>query len=216
MASPSRADWLIPASLIALAFIPVVAGTHRLVMLAGDGPITPENTRFFAAPLPVVLHIVSVAIYCLVGAFQFHPGFRRRSPAWHRRAGWVLVGAGLGSGLTGIWMAMTYAIVPADSALLHAFRLFFGVAMVVSIVLAVVAIRQRNLVGHQAWMGRAYAIGQGAGTQAVTQGFMFVLFGPPDELRLALMMGGAWVLNLAVAEWLLRRRPAPARQAAVA
>ena len=55
-------------------------------------------------------------------------------------------------------------------------------------------------------MRRAYAIGLGAGTQALTQLPALLLFGPPDHLRLALMMGAAWGINLAVAEGLIWRR----------
>lgn len=207
----SGADWLIPAALIALAFIPIVAGTFRLTMLAGGAAVTPENQRFFAAPVPVVLHIVSATLYCVVGAFQFAPGFRRNRPHWHRRAGRVLVGLGLVAALSGVWMALTYAIVPADTALLHGFRLFFGVAMAASIVLGFVAIRRRQVGVHQAWMRRAYAIGQGAGTQALSQIPLIMILGPLDPDTLALAMGGAWVLNLAVAEWLIRRQRRPPR-----
>jgi len=203
MAASHRAGWLIPSSLIALAFIPVVAGALRLLALSGGSPLTPDNARFFGAPLPVVLHIVSVTIFSLLGAFQFAPGFRRKWPDWHRTAGGVLVAAGLVAALSGLWMAMFYKVVPADSALLHGFRLFFGSAMAVSIVLGVLAIRRRDLAAHQAWMRRAYAIGMGAGTQALTQLPLILLFGPPDEITLALLMGAAWVLNLAVAECLI-------------
>ena len=102
-----------------------------LANLFADGaPLTPDNARFISAPIPVVLHIVSASIYTLLGALQFAPGFRRRRPDWHRAAGRVLVVAGLVATLSGLWMAMFYAIIPADSALLHAFRLFFGSAMV--------------------------------------------------------------------------------------
>jgi uncharacterized membrane protein len=205
MAASHRADRLIPAGLITLALIPVLAGMSRLVLLAGGGPLTPANARFFGAPVPVLLHIVTVTIYSLLGAFQFAPGFRRRWPRWHRAAGRILVVAGLGAALSGLWMAMFYAIVPADSALLHGFRLFFGSAMALSIVLGYRAIRQRDVARHQAWMRRAYAIGMGAGTQALTQLPLLLLFGVPDEFTLALMMGSAWVLNLAVAEWLIHR-----------
>jgi hypothetical protein len=200
------ADWLIPAGLIALAFIPVVAGTVRMTTLATGGEITPDNVRFFASPVPVVLHIISVTIYSLLGAFQFSPGFRRRWPAWHRAAGRILVVAGLVSALSGLWMAMFYAIVPADSPLLHAFRLFFGAAMAASIILGFVAIRQRKINVHQVWMRRAYAIGMGAGTQALIQIPLVMMFGKLNGIPLALAMGGAWMLNLAVAEWLIHRR----------
>lgn len=51
----SKAEWLIPAALIVLSLVPAVAGTFRLVELTGGAEITPDNARFFAAPLPVVL-----------------------------------------------------------------------------------------------------------------------------------------------------------------
>lgn len=216
MAASNRAVGLIPSSLIALAFIPVVAGVIRLSLLAGGGPLTPENARFIGAPVPVVLHIASVTLYSLLGAVQFAPGFRRRRPDWHRAAGRILAVAGLVAALSGLWMAMFYAIVPADSALLHAFRLVFGSAMAVSIVLGYLAIRRRDVIRHQNWMRRAYAIGMGAGTQALTQLPLLLLFGAPDELTLALMMGAAWVVNIAVAEWLIRRERLAAEPAALA
>ena len=204
--SSSAVDWLIPAGLLALAFIPIVAGAFRVTTLASHAEITPDNLRFFASPIPVLLHIVSVTTYSILGAFQFSPGFRRRRPDWHRAAGKILVGAGLVAALSGLWMAMFYAIVPADSALLHAFRLMFGTAMAVSIVLGFIAIRHGKVSVHQAWMRRAYAIGMGAGTQALTQIPLAMILGKLDALTLALAMGGAWVLNLAVAEWLIRRQ----------
>lgn len=210
MASPTKfetgTDWLIPTALIALAFIPGVAGIFRLATLVGGAEITAENARFFASPVPVVLHIFSVTIYCILGAFQFSPRFRRQRPGWHRAAGRILVGAGLVAALSGLWMAMFYAIVPADSTLLHGFRLFFGATMAVSIVLGFIAIRRRNVSQHQAWMRRAYAIGQGAGTQALTQIPLLIVFGKPDELTLALAMGGAWIFNLVIAEWLIQKK----------
>jgi uncharacterized membrane protein YozB (DUF420 family) len=108
--------------------------------------------------------------------------------------------------LSGIWMAMTYAIVPADTVLLHIFRLGAGGGMAVSLVLGYAAIRAGNVETHQGWMRRAYALGQGAGTQALTQLPIILLFGPLVGPSLALAMGGAWLLNLMVAEWLIRRR----------
>ena len=76
MTSSTKSEWLIPAGLIALSFFPVLAGTFRLIQLGGGAEITPDNARFFATPLPFVLHIISVTIYCVIGAFQFAPGFQ--------------------------------------------------------------------------------------------------------------------------------------------
>jgi hypothetical protein len=58
-------------------------------------------------------------------------------------------------------------------------------------------------------MMRAYALGLGAGTQMFTGLVMSLLVTPPTELSRALQDGAGWAINLAVAEWLIRRTPAP-------
>jgi uncharacterized membrane protein len=202
-----RSDSLVPAALLVLSIVPVAAGIHRLTGLAGGAEITPENARFFAAPLPVVLHILTVIPYCIIGAFQFAPGFRRRHRGWHRAAGKFLAPFGLVAAFSGLWMTQFYPTPESDgSALLYAFRIFFGAAMVTAIVLAVLAIRRRDFARHGAWMIRGYAIGQGAGTQVLTHLPWFLLMGKPGELTRALLMGAGWGINVAVAEWIIRRR----------
>ena len=68
-----KADLWVTAGLIALSLVPIAAGAMRLAELASGAEITPENARFFAAPLPVVVHILSTSFYLLLGAFQFSP-----------------------------------------------------------------------------------------------------------------------------------------------
>jgi hypothetical protein len=66
-------------------------------------------------------------------------------------------------------------------------------------------------------MMRAYAIGLGAGTQVLTLGVGAMIAGPPSGHGYALLMGAGWAINLAVAEWVIRKRPAPpARTASIA
>jgi hypothetical protein len=60
-------------------------------------------------------------------------------------------------------------------------------------------------------MIRAYAIGVAAGTQAFTEGIGGALFGT-GVLAADLAKGAAWAVNLAVAEWAIRR-PARCRPA---
>jgi uncharacterized membrane protein len=213
-AKASAVDWLVPAGLIMLSAVPVLAGAVRMAALTSGAEVTPDNTRFFASPLPVVLHIISVSLYSILGAFQFAPGFRRRRRGWHRVAGRLLVPAGLVAALSGLWMSHFYPWPAGDGEIVYGLRLLFGSAMVVSIVLGVVAIRRRDIARHGDWMLRGYAIGMGAGTQALTHLPWFLLLGTPGELPRALLMGAGWVINLAVAEWIIRRRPArPARAA---
>ena len=193
-------------SLVLLSAIPILAGIFRLRELAGGAEITPDNARFFTAPAPVVLHIVGAIIYAVLGATQFSPAIRRRRPGWHRRLGWVLTACGLVVAFSGLWMTVFYALPTQDGTLLNMFRLFFGTGMAVSIVLGVVADRQRRMAAHGAWMTRAYAIGVGAGTQALVLAITEIIAGPPSVTGRALLMGLAWVINLAVAERAIRRR----------
>jgi peptidoglycan biosynthesis protein MviN/MurJ (putative lipid II flippase) len=173
--------------------------------LIGGAEITPANERFFAAPLPVVLHIVSVTLYALLGAFQFVPSLRRRR-GWHRAAGLILVPSGLIVALSGLWMTLAYRMPPYDGALVYALRLLFGSAMLLSLVLGVAALLQRDFAEHGNWMLRSYAIGMGAGTQVLTGMITAAFADPPTELSRAIVLGAGWVINLAMAEWVIRRR----------
>jgi len=205
----TRSDWLIPASLILLSLVPAIAGSVRLAQLAGDAAITPENARFFAAPLPVVLHIPAAILYSIVGAFQFSKGIRRRHRGWHRAAGRVLVPLGLIVALSGLWMAHFYPWPAGDGQVLYVERLVVGFAMVASLVLAVNAIRRRDFVAHGNWMTRAYAIGLGAGTQVLTHLPWFIVTDvKPGEAARAVIMGAGWGINIVAAEWIIRRRHA--------
>jgi hypothetical protein len=102
-------------------------------------------------------------------------------------------------------MTLFYPRPPLDGELLTVFRLVFGAGMVVALVLGFLAIRRRDVVTHRAWLIRAYAIGAGAGSQAVIFGLWTVFVGPAGELAKALLMCAAWVLNLVVAERVIRR-----------
>ena len=55
-------------------------------------------------------------------------------------------------------------------------------------------------------MARAYAIGLGAGTQVLTLAVGELIVGPPNELGEALLMGAAWGINVAVAEWAISKQ----------
>ena len=214
---PSRKGgwgWGVSVALVALGVPPLVAGTLRLVTLAGLAEIMPDSARAAAAPLPVVVHIVSAAVFAVLGAFQFAAGFRRRRPGWHRAAGRLVVVCGLLAGLAGLWLALFYPHGPNVGALLTAFRLLFGCGMIAALVLGFAAIRRGDVRRHRAWMMRAYAIGLGAGTQMLTGLVAALLVDPPTELSRALQDGAGWAINLAVAEWLIRRAPSPPARAA--
>lgn len=212
----NKADWLLPAALLVLNAIPFAASVRRLLELGMGAAVTPDNARFLAAPTPTVLHLLCASAFGIVGAFQFVPQFQRRRPGWHKAAGRVLTAFGLVAALSGLWMTVFFPRVAGDGALLDVFRLVFGCAMALCMVLGFVAIRRRDVANHRAWMTRGYAIGIGAGTQVVVHIPWLLLGGKPGTLARALLLGAGWAINLAVAEWFIRRHRAPvARRAAV-
>ena len=117
-------------------------------------------------------------------------------------------------------MTLSYHWASVDGVAVYAFRLAFGSAMAVSIILAVVAIGRRDFRSHAAWMIRAYAIAQGAGTQVLTHLPWFLLIGAPDVTARAWLMGAGWLINITIAEWVIRRslpgsRPIPSERGEV-
>ncbi len=201
-ARKTRTPWWVPAGLVLLSAIPLTFGVLRLIQLTSGAEITPANARFFASPSPVVIHIVCSAIYALLGAFQFVSRLWQRGIKWHRWVGRLLVPVGLLVGFSGVWMTLFY---PRTDTLFFAFRLFFGSGMILSIIFGYTSILRRDINQHQAWMTRAYAIGMGAGTQVLTGMVGAMILGTVSEFENALLMGAAWVINLAVAEWSIRK-----------
>jgi uncharacterized membrane protein len=192
-----------PFALVALILVPVIAGSLRLLEIAGGPQVLPTNPRIDAVPAPVVIHIVAAASFALLGAFQFPARPRRRHPGWHRRSGRVLVGTGLAVAASGLWMTLFYPGAPGGG-LLWTVRLLVGSATATSIVLGYLSIRRRDVAAHRAWMIRAYALAVGAGTQTFTQGIGEAIFGT-SNVSIALSMTSGWLINAAVAEWVIRR-----------
>jgi hypothetical protein len=196
----ARPRWLVPAALVALSLVPIVAGSVRLVELSGGPAVLPARSD--PSSVPLVVHIVSVIVYAILGAFQFFPRLRRSG--WHRKAGRLLVVAGLAVALSAVWMTLFYPRSDGGD-LLYVFRLLVASGMLMSIVLGFLAIRRRDIPQHRAWMIRAYALALGAGTQVFTLGLGKAIFGSSD-LSIALLQAVAWMINLAIAEWFIARR----------
>lgn len=206
--SSLAAGWRLPVGLLVLCLVPVTSGALRLVQLAGGPAIMPADGRWAGWPVALVVHIVGSAVFAIVGAFQFVPGIRRRHPGWHRRAGRVLAVAGLLVAGSALWLTLFHDPQPGAGVLLYVLRLVVAPAMVGCLLVGVAAARRRDIAAHRAWMIRAYALAVAAGTQVFTQGFGEALVGH-GEVRGDLLKAAGWVINLAVAEWAIRR---PARR----
>ncbi len=202
-------EWFILIGLLLLSLVPCVGGTLRLLELGSSVQLEgmPDNPRIKADPLPVVIHLVSAISFCILGALQFLPSFRKMYPKWHGRAGRLLVVAGILSAVSGLWMTHFYSF-PDDlqGDLLYIVRLLVGFAMVFYILLGLHAVLKRRFGQHRSSMIRAYALGQGAGTQVLVSIPFLVTAGEPSGLTRDILMTLAWVINVFAAEWIIRRR----------
>jgi uncharacterized membrane protein len=206
--SPSPTpSWKLLSSLLLLSVVPVAAGLVRLWGLQAGGAVTADNLRFVSTPVPVVLHVVTATLFCLLGAFQFDAAIRQRHPRLHRMAGRVVVPSGIAAALTGLWMTVAYDIPTAlQSGLLYGVRILVALAMAWAIVVSLRAVLQRRIAQHKAWMVLAYALGQGAGTQVLIMLPVSLIAGAPTYFFRDVLMASAWGLNVIFAEWLIRRR----------
>ncbi|GIH02506.1 membrane protein [Rhizocola hellebori] len=209
--STARRDWLIIIGLLLLALVPATAGAFRVTELSTGPELTPDNARFVSEPIPVVVHIVGAVLLSVLSPFQFMSGLRRRRLRWHRLAGWIIIPSGLAAALSGLWMTVFYDLPAFDGAAVNAMRLVVGSVMAAAFVLGFAAIRRGDIARHSAWMIRGYALGMGAGTQALTH-LPLLFTGTPGLTARAIAMGAGWLINIVVAEWVIRTKlPRPKR-----
>ena len=210
---PRQRNWPVPAALLLVSVIPVLAGALRLVQLLGGPALIPAVHRFEGFPLPLIVHIVSATLFAVVGAFEFVSRFRRQHRNWHRRAGRVLAVAGLLVAGSALWMTLFYAPPPDSGFLLYVLRLVFGASLVACIVRGVTSIRNRDVAGHRAWMIRAYAIGMGLGAVGLVFFPIYLVTGrAPTGLGSDLLFVGSWLMSILLGETIIRRTSRPSVQ----
>lgn len=206
-----KASWLIPAGLIAACIVPAFAMIYRPATILLENDWAMEFAPGRSDRLPLFVHALSAGLFYVLGALQVLPGFRRRHPVWHVRAGKVTILAGLAGALTGTWIAALHLEI-SGPVLLYG-RLLFGPLWGLFLVLGVLAIVRRDFQAHRNWMIRAFAVAMPAGTLIVFLApFLIVLGEVSQELKEAIQTF-AWVAHLSIAQLVIHRRRGAARLA---
>lgn len=207
MTNAPRLDLRIPLALLAISAMPIAAGIARLVGLASNTEFNGDSARFFAAPVPVILHIISASLFSVLGALQFSTGLRHKNPLFHKVSGRIVLPSGVVAALSGLWMTAMYPIPPGlQGDMLFVVRLLVGTTMVISIALALIAVMRLDITAHRAWMIRGYALGQGAGMQVVVLLPWMLVIGTPSMLQRDVLMSLAWLVNLSIAELVIHKQ----------
>ena len=81
----------------------------------------------------------------------------------------------------------------------------FSVAQIVTLTVALRAILRRDITRHRAWMIRAFAIGLAISTMRIFFIPAYLLYGVPSDFTVGLGMWIGFLVNIAVAEFILWR-----------
>ena len=205
MPATTRLPFSLPwraAALVAVSGVPIFAGLRRLFILSGGAEMTAEHARFFAVPVPAIVHVAGALAFVTLGALQVTGGVRGDA---HRRRGRGLVAAGWVTVLSGLWMLAVYPAPPDGGVALTASRLTLAALLALSLTLGIRAIRRGDRSGHRAWMIRAYAAMATPGTQLLLYLPLAAAAGAPGAVGHGRVLAAALALNLAAAEAAIRR-----------
>ena len=152
-------------------------------------------------------HIYMGGLALLVGWSQFSSKIRNRFLGLHRALGKTYLIAVLLSGTAGLYIAFfaTGGIIPISGfSILAVIWLYSSTA-------AYLAIRNRDIDRHQEWMIRSYALCFGAVTFRIMGPLLQFGFDMEFIPAYKIISWAAWILNLSVAEVIIRNK----RRAAV-
>lgn len=191
--------------------IPIVTASLTMYQIP-TGKLQGASTKFEAVPWSLFVHSLGGVLFGLLGPLQFAGVIKRRFGRLHRVTGRVFVAAGLLLALSSLRLLAEF---PTPSTwVLTIARLAAGVGLAAAMITALVAVLRRDIPRHRAWMIRAYAVGMGAATISFIMLPIFLITGNAVEGYAADMLFVlSWVINITIAEWVIRRTANP--QAAI-
>lgn len=185
-----------------LTAIPILS-SFVLVFQIPSGTYAEDSAHLAVAPISLFAHALAGVAFGITGPVQFVRALRHRFGALHRVSGRIFVFAGAVIGLSGL--SILAQVTSQRTPMVDIARGFFGLALLIALTLAMAAIRKRDLPRHRAWAIRAYAVGMGLGTVALVFFPLYIVTGqPPIGLTSDILFVVSWVLNIAVAEVVIR------------
>jgi len=184
-----------------LMVILVILMVSRYLTLDPDVYFSEQRAIYMAHITILIVHIVASMLALSIGPFQFLPGIRKgRWLKAHRWLGRTYLLSILFGGLSGLYMAqMAYGGIISESGFsaLACLWLFTGYR-------AYKHIRNKDLEEHRQWMIRNYAL-TFAGVMLRVWAPLSGVAGIDFLMAYRAIAWLAWIPNLLVAEWIVRR-----------
>ena len=200
--------YISPALLFLLGTITVAFGALQMRLLQ-QGDVGTQSAmasaHYLSMPFPIVVHIIAGSLFNLLMPLQFVSLLRERLPRFHRCLGRCLVVCALAFGLSALWMNSVYPQYGGSAK-------YWGIlahccVLIGSLVLAVMAIRKKQVERHKVWMMRMTAAALSPATQRLFFVPAVMVFG--ESIVTDVVIGGViWfglIVNLAFVEYLLFR-----------
>lgn len=201
-------------AIVAFAAVPYATGSLTALAERQVGLAEAYAAQPLIVQLALYVHIAGGSLALVLGALQFWRGLRRRLPRLHRWMGRVYLAAVAVGGAAGLLISF---FSPAGWVGLFGFGAL-AVLWMLTGWRAYRAIRRGDVATHQSWMIRNYALTFAAVTLRLWIPLLLLTplwLGMPWEFDAAWTNAYAavpflaWLPNLLVAEWLIRRRGLP-------
>jgi Predicted membrane protein (DUF2306) len=193
------------ALVLLLAFfaaIPVLTALMNVVQIP-SGTYPDDSAHLAVAPISWFAHALAGVVFGITGPVQFVRALRHRFGALHRVTGRIFVLSGVILGLSAV--SLLAQVTPQRTPLVDIARGLFGLALLLALVLAMLAIWNRDFLRHRAWAIRAYAVGMGLGTVALVFFPIYIVTGqPPMGLASDILFVASWILTIALGEVVIR------------
>ncbi|MEZ4868553.1 MAG: DUF2306 domain-containing protein [Caldilineaceae bacterium] len=195
-----KIGWVV---LLLMAAYPVLISSGYLSLKPEDFSFSEQKAVYLAHHTILMVHIVASMLAILIGPFQFLPNLRKgRRLKLHRWLGRAYLVSVLFGGLSGLYMAQFGyggVITELGFAALAILWLSSGY-------MAYQQIRNKKIEAHRQWMIRNYALTLAGTMLRIWVPLFVVAVGIDFVVAYRAIAWFAWVPNLLVAEWLIRRR----------
>lgn len=189
--------WLM---LILAALVATYAAFFLLVPNFGSPTL---KQKLFGTATAMYAHLIGGAFAIVTGPWQFRESLRARRPHLHRKLGWLYSLAVAVGGVAGLRLAMS-----SDGGLMtHIGFGLLGLAWLITLMIALVEVKQHDFEAHRVWMMRNYSLTLAAVTLRIELTIVGIL-GLSFPVAYQWISWLSWVPNLAIAEWYIQRSAA--------
>lgn len=183
---------------IVMVILSASIALYGFLFFTVDG-LNPEfRARFENLPYSARLHIYPGALALLLGAFQFSSKIRHQYVQWHKYSGTVYLVCVLLSASGGFIIAFQ-----SHGNLISTKTGFVSLSILwsFSAIMAYIGIKKQNVLNHQKWMLRNYALTLAAVSLRLELGVFQGVFGLSFDESYTLIAWLCWIPNLIIAEW---------------